>query len=96
MGLPKRSVTTVSFVKFPQIWRPTCQVLSAYLESVPWHTARRPVVFLLAAESSKTHIVGFFAYLGRLADFLANNLPLVVFVIFDGIQQGLALVGTGC
>lgn len=31
------------------------------------------------------------AYLSRLADLLANHLPLVVLILFDRIQQGLAL-----
>lgn len=33
-----------------------------------------------------------FACLGRLADLLANNLPLVILVLLDRVQQRLALV----
>lgn len=31
------------------------------------------------------------SYLGRLADFLADNLPLVVFIVLDGVKKRLAL-----
>jgi hypothetical protein len=32
------------------------------------------------------------SYLGRLADLLANDFPLIIFVLFNGIQQRLALM----
>jgi len=36
-------------------------------------------------------IVGGISYLGRLANLLANNLPLVVLVFLNGVQKRLAL-----
>lgn len=61
-----------------------------YLGNVPWHTVRKPV-----STVSKVHPANSsngYSYLGRFADLLPNNLPLVILVLLNGVQQRLTLI----